>query len=242
MKVLRKKFQVAEFKQIDSKTGQFIGSASVYDILDQGSDVVVNGSFSKSLIDWKNAGTLPVMPWLHDMKSLAGEWELFDDSQKQLQGTGTTWSVGNHLGRTPTDVGNTAANLLQSSGSKMLSIGFIPTKVSYGKKDDKDARFIEEGKLLETSIVPFGMNQESHITDVKSIISQTDGKIESPKIVEEALRDAFCLTRNQAKAFMAGGYERLKLANNGDSMTKSDADGMDEIVAAVAALRLVHIS
>ena len=58
-------FEVASFKAVDAKTGQFEALVSVFGNVDMGGDRVVKGAFAKSLARWEEKGDpIPVI-WNH---------------------------------------------------------------------------------------------------------------------------------------------------------------------------------
>ena len=54
----------SQIKEVSS-SGKFAGYGSVYNVIDQGDDVVSNGAFADSLKDWEGKGSLPALLWQH---------------------------------------------------------------------------------------------------------------------------------------------------------------------------------
>ncbi|RLZ06363.1 HK97 family phage prohead protease, partial [Acinetobacter sp. 2JN-4] len=55
-----------------SDTGEFEGYASVFDVIDSYSDIVVRGAFQKSLERWAERNDLPSVLWQHQMAEPIG--------------------------------------------------------------------------------------------------------------------------------------------------------------------------
>lgn len=193
-----------------SDPGQFEGYGSVFDIIDMGDDVVMKGAFTKTLKEWNERKQLPVMPWQHNMSNLIGQWESMAEDAKGLKVVGTLWVEGNKFDQTAIEQAAVAHNLLRSNGPKQLSIGWSATKVSFGEKDGRRVRFLEEVKLWELSVVPFGMNQESDITNAKN----ADGALPSVRELEQVLRDAG-LSKSNAQTVLSKGYRALDQSDSG---------------------------
>ena len=103
-----------------------------------------------------------------------------------------------------------------------LSIGFRvnPDEVSYDKRTRK--RLIKEVELMEVSLVTFPMNPKAKIRSVK-------GEDISVREWENGLRDAFALSRSEAKVAAAAVHK---------SFGQRDADSTAELVDAIKNLTL----
>lgn len=75
-------------------------------------------------------------------------------------------------------------------------IGFNTLLAAYEERDGRDVRIIKQAELWEASLVPFGMNPEAKVTDVKSDI----------RLFEKALRDRMGLSQKEAAAVASLGY------------------------------------
>ena len=91
-----------------------------------------------------------------------------------------------------TQAGAEAYELLKMGALDGLSIGFRvnPQEVSYDKRANK--RIIKEVDLMEVSLVTFPMNPQATVRSVK-------GEQYSIREWENGLRDAFSLSRSEAK-------------------------------------------
>ena len=184
-----------------SQEGELEGLGAVFGNVDFGNDVISEGAFAKSLADWAARKQLPLMPWFHDMSTPVGDWLEMGEDSVGLRVKGRVWT-----GDKQTNESKMVHNLMVGTGPKALSVGFIATKVSWGKQDDREVRFIEEAELLELSIVPFGMNPKALITSAKSL---QDGVVPSKKDLERALK-GLGMSARQAKALISEGYNGLE--------------------------------
>ncbi|WP_122760513.1 HK97 family phage prohead protease, partial [Pseudomonas viridiflava] len=78
-----------------------------------------------------------------------------------------------------------AYELMKEGTLDSMSIGFNTLLSRYEERAGRQIRIIKEAELWEASIVPFGMNPEATITDVKSDI----------RIFEKALRERMGLSQ-----------------------------------------------
>ena len=129
-------------------------------------------------------------------------------------------SVGNL--NLKTQAGAEAYELLKMGALDGLSIGFrvIPEQVSYDKRSNK--RIIKEVDLMEISLVTFPMNPKATVHSVK-------GEEISVREWEKGLRDAFHLSRSEAKVAAVAVTK---------SFNQRDADHTTELVDAIKNLTL----
>ena len=166
--------------------GKFEGYASVFDIVDQGMDVVSPGAFRKSLDQGRNIKLL----WQHDMSKPIGVWEEIKEDEKGLF----------VRGRLLTDVqqGREANALLRAGAIDSMSIGYR-TKEAVAEGNGT-VRRLTEVDLFEISLVTFPMLPDAQVTAVKSIRTIRE--------FEKALRDAG-FSKTEAKAIAADGFKGL---------------------------------
>lgn len=137
-----------------SDPGTLEGYMSVFNVVDQGSDVVRPGAFKKTFSDWSRAKA--PMPLVAD---------------HQLSTDGVIGSVTAML-----EDGKGAKVKARFSGvakaqevrQKMLeghlsgmSFTYQPIKYSFGQIDGKEVRYLEEVKVFEATVTPFPMNVEA---------------------------------------------------------------------------------
>jgi len=166
--------------------GKFEGYASVFDIVDQGMDVVSPGAFRRSLDSGKNVKLL----WQHDMASPIGVWEEIKEDEKGLF----------VKGRLLNDVqqGREANALMRAGAIDSMSIGYR-TKEAVAEGNGS-VRRLTEVDLFEISLVTFPMLPDAQVTAVKSIKTIRD--------FEKSLRDAG-FSKREAKAIAADGFKGL---------------------------------
>jgi len=198
-----------ELKSV-SDTGEFEGYGSVFGVKDSYGDIVVPGAFQKSLDNWRTKSRYPAMLWQHQMAEPIG---VYTDMKED--------GVGLYLkGRLLIDDDPLAkrAHAHMKAGSLTgLSIGYVLRDWEYSK--DKEAWLLKEIDLWEVSPVTFPSNDEARVSDVKSAFAR--GETPTPKSIERVLRDVG-LSRSQAKAFMAEGYDALNL-RDAEDVTLLDA-------------------
>jgi HK97 family phage prohead protease len=140
-----------QVKSLDEQ-GRFSGLASVYNVVDLGSDVVVPGAFQKTLQD--RGGEIPIL-FAHDSRQPVGLGKLSD--------TAAGLAIEGQL---VLDVGKAkeAYSLLKAKVLRGLSIGYDTVK-----SDMKDGvRYLRELKLFEVSLVVMPMNQLAVVSAVKT--------------------------------------------------------------------------
>jgi uncharacterized protein len=168
-----------ELKSLD-ETGIFEGRLSVYDIVDEGGDVVERGAFTKTLSEGNR--TIPLL-WAHDTQQPIGTLELHDSPTALMA-----------KGRLVLDVpkAKEAYALMKAGALRGLSIGYKVIKQIPGDS----VRRLKELRLYEGSLVSTPMNLQAVITGVK----QQGGDVDN----DEALQ-AFRNASRDLKDF----YERV---------------------------------
>ena len=159
-----------ELKEIN-EDGTIIGYGAVFDVKDNGGDIITKGAFSRSL----NTGKKVKMLWQHKRDEPIGVWNEInsDDNGLLLKGQLAL----------ETQQGRETYALLKMGALEGLSIGFIPVQVDF---DEKGTRLLQEVNLKEVSIVTFPMNEEANVLAVKS--DQPELNIDQLKEVSEFIR------------------------------------------------------
>lgn len=162
--------------------GEFEGYGSVFGNKDLGNDVIEKGAFSKSLRKRKAKGVKLLYQHKSDMPI-----GVFDEIKEDEHGLVVKGRLA-----LKTQAGAEAYELLKMGALDGLSIGFRvnPQEVSYDKRANK--RIIKEVDLMEVSLVTFPMNPQATVRSVK-------GEQYSIREWENGLRDAFSLSRSEAK-------------------------------------------
>lgn len=179
-----------ELKSPPDAQGVFEGYASVFDIVDQGADVVARGAFTKSLGMRK-----PKMLWQHSMADPIGVW---DEVREDGQGLYVKGRLLDEVQK-----GREALALLKAGAIDGMSIGYV-TKQAQTEAGGRVRKLVEVD-LYEVSIVTNPMLPAAKITSVKS----EDGFFDI-RLLERSLRDVCGLSQSEAKALLADGFKALK--------------------------------
>jgi hypothetical protein len=166
----------------DKNYGTFEGYGSVFGNKDLGNDVIEAGAFAKSLKKRKPQNVKLLYQHKSDMPI-----GVFDEIREDAHGLVVKGRLA-----LKTQAGAEAYELLKMGALDGLSIGFRvnPKEVSYDKRGNK--RIIKEVDLMEVSLVTFPMNPQATVRSVK-------GEEISIREWENGLRDAFSLSRSEAK-------------------------------------------
>lgn len=183
------KFQDGKFeiKEVTA-TGTFSGYGNVYDVADQGDDIVASGAFAESLKEWAAKGRMPAMLWQHNSRQPIGAYQSMKEDSTGLLVEGKL--------AMKTQLGAEAYELMKMDAISGLSIGFQTREDSYDQK--LGIRTIKKGDLYECSLVTFPMNDDSRVAAVKTIeeIGDLSG-------FELYLREVGGVSRSQAKALVS---------------------------------------
>lgn len=183
-----------EFKS-EGGDGKIVGYGAFYNNVDQGYDVLHNGSFSEINRSIK---------MLYQHNELIGSWDNVREDQNGLIVEGTI--------NTKTSLGADAYELAKAGDLTDLSVGF-KTKEYYF--DDKDNRHITKADLYEVSLVSFPMNEKANIVSVKS------EDIHNERDFENALRE-LGYSNKEAKHIANFGYKSLQVKKDTGELVKFD--------------------
>jgi len=176
--------------------GTFSGYASVFDVIDQGRDVVMKGAFAKTIRDIEASGRpLPVL-WQHDSYNPIGIITLMKEDERGLYVEGKL--------ALDAPQGAAALSLLQMGAISGMSIGYITTK--WSADEETGVRSLIELELWEISLVTFPMNEAARVEAVKSKLE--DGKLPTLVEFEDFLRESG-FTKSQATAIASKGLKPL---------------------------------
>jgi len=166
----------------DEEKGTFEGYGSIFNNKDLGNDVVVNGAFQKSL---RRTGPKGVkLLYQHKSDMPIGVFESIKEDQDGLKVKGRL-ALGTQAGRE-------AYELMKMGALDGLSIGFRVAPKGQEYDSRRKRRYIKEVELMEISLVTFPMNPKARVRSVK-------GEELSIREWEGGLRDAFSLSRSEAK-------------------------------------------
>lgn len=161
-------FQV---KAVNDELGLIEAYGSVFDIPDEGDDVVRPGAFkrtiqnSKARVQAGKAKFLAVMLWQHDPHQPIGGWTDLEEDAHGLKCTGQIILT--------TQLGREVYELIKAGVINEFSIGY--DILSGGASYDKSTgyRNLKELRLWEISPVTFAMQPEALLTGVKSACGST---------------------------------------------------------------------
>lgn len=142
-------------KHIDDK-GNFAGYASVFNVVDNQNDMMLEGAFAATLADGKQQVKLL---WQHNMDEPIGVFTLLREDARGLYVEG----------RLLLDVqrAKEAHALLKAGAIAGLSIGYVP--IDYRIDPLTGVRLLEEVALYEISLVTFPANAEATVHAVKQV-------------------------------------------------------------------------
>lgn len=175
-----------EVKASDDQ-GNFEGYAAVFNNVDLGDDVILPGAFIK--VKTTRAGRLK-LALFHDLTRLVGSADFTQDSHGLYIKGKVNLAVS---------YARDAYELMKEGTLDSMSIGFNTILAAYEEREGRTIRIIKQAELWEASLVPFGMNPEAQVTDVKSDI----------RIFEKALRDRMGLSQKEAAAVASLGYSAV---------------------------------
>lgn len=152
--------------------GEIEGYALTYGNVDQGGDICLKGCATNSLR--KRPANKVKMLLGHDSSIIIGKWTDFIDDEKGLLGKGRLFLN--------IQKGRETYELLKEDAIDGLSIGYRTIKDAWD--GDRQARLLEEIDMREVSVVPFPMNEQAIVTNVKAAQD-----IKTKRQFEEFLRD-----------------------------------------------------
>ena len=205
---------VMEFKA-GAEPGSFTGYGAVFENLDDGSDIIKSGAFTK--IRTKSNGKIRI-PLYHDMSRVVGEGEVVQDGK----GLAVKGTLNMNL-----SYAQDAYELMKDGTLDAMSVGFSVLPKGSEWTDDYSVRTITKAELWEVSIVPFGMNRKAKIRSVKSA-----GQIQTIRDFEAHLRE-FGYSQREAKAIASGGFGALHRDGGGSGDHRDGDDHASEMLAAL---------
>ena len=205
--------------EANKEYGEFEGYASVFNNTDLGNDVIKTGAFKKSL---RKRGVKGVkLLYQHKTDMPIGIFEEIKEDEHGLMVKGKL--------ALKTQAGQEAYELLKMGALDAMSIGFRanPDEVSYDKRTNK--RMIGEVDLMEISLVTFPMNPQAKVRSVK-------GEEVSIREWENGMRDAFSLSRSEAKVAAKAVHEVFEAKDTSEKLDVVEANA--ELVDALKNLTL----
>ncbi|MEY2687449.1 MAG: hypothetical protein RL375_1647, partial [Pseudomonadota bacterium] len=175
-----------ELKSIGPR--EFEGYGSIFGNEDLGGDIVVPGAFAKTMAEHKDAGTMPLMYWMHQPDQVPGVWLDMQEDRKGLYVRGEL--VDTQLGR---DV----RTLLQKNAVRGLSIGYRPVDTDW----HGSSRLLKQVQLAEVSIVSQAMNPLAKVEAIKARLSADGEYVPTQREFEEHFRKMGC-SKNVARTLI----------------------------------------
>ncbi len=199
--------------------GEFEGYASVFENTDLGNDVIKTGAFRKSIRRRGKKGVKLLYQHKSDMPIGVFDSIKEDDNGLYVKGRLALKSTA----------GRDAYELLKMGALDGMSIGFRanPESVTYDKRSRK--RMIGEVDLMEISLVTFPMNPKATVMSVK-------GEVVSIREWENGMRDAFNLSRSEAKMAAKAVHHVFEEKSNSERL--QDMESKTELVDAIKNLTL----
>lgn len=199
--LLHKSFAL-DLKKEPDEDGYFEGYASVFDVVDQGMDVVTRGAFTKSL----GSGRKIKMLWQHDKSQPIGVW---DEAREDERGLFVKGRISKDVAK-----GREAMALMRMGALDSMSIGYRTIKAA--QEGNGSVRRLLELDLMEISLVTFPMLEVATVTAVKSIKTIRD--------FEAFLRDAG-YSRKEATAVALHGFKAIDGQREAGAV-EADNEGM----------------
>lgn len=195
-----------EIKEV-GLSGTFSGYGNIYDVIDQGDDIVQAGAFADSLKGLAAKGRMPALLWQHDSREPIGAYTSVKEDSTGLFVAGQLCM--------DTQRGAEAYALLKMKAVSGMSIGFLTRADTYDQKTG--IRTITKADLWECSIVTFPMNDDSRVSSIKAF-----DEIVDLKSAEHYLRESGSFSRSEATAIVA----RIKSLGQRDSGVDEEAKAL----------------
>lgn len=208
-----------ELKADGGDTGKFTGYGAVFNNVDLGQDVILEGAFES--VRTTSKGDLRLALY-HDLRQLVGnaKYEM-DEHGLRIDGQMNM----------DVSYARDAYYLMKNHTLDGMSVGFniLEGGSQWREGDDGESvRIISKAELWEVSIVPFGMNPDALIDSVKTGVNTV-------REFEHFLtKNGY--SRREAKAIASGGYGALQREAGGS--LKASGTLADELKDAITAFNI----
>ena len=179
-----------------SDDGTFTGYGSVFNITDQGGDVVESGAFGKSLKTWQDSGRVVPVLWQHRSGEPIGSWNSLSEDNHGLIGKAALWVEDAPYAKI-------AYKGMKEKTITGLSIGYHVKRESLDRKAGINR--LHELELVEISVVTNPMNDAARVDSVKSKLLAGDKP--TLREFEELLREKG-FSRSEAESIAAHGFKQ----------------------------------
>lgn len=213
-----------------SEDGTFEGYASTFGgSPDSYGDVIAPGAFAETLAEHRRAGTMPMMFFGHDMRTLPiGDWIEMAEDGKGL------WAKGRI--ELEDDFGARVYLAMKKKRVRGLSIGYsIPAGGAEPDQKRTGVTILKKIRLVEVSVVNNPANKRSLVETVKSDRMEEfarrlrDGNPMPIKEFEDILREAG-VPKSMATQIASVGYAKATLG-------EPEGEKADDATAFLTALR-----
>lgn len=194
--------------------GSFSGYASTFGNVDSYGDIVMPGSFIKSLS--VRPPQKVKMLWQHDSAQPIGVWNTIQEDSKGLFVKG---KILKEIAK-----GAEAYALMKEGVIDSMSIGYMTMESEYTKNG---TRQLKELGLMEVSLVTFPANDQATVTSLKEL---------NPRELEKSLRDEGFSWASATKA-VALFREHLRDGGANVDIGPRDEDAATQTATLAAALR-----
>lgn len=194
--------------EVAAQDGTFSGYASVFNVVDQGKDIVMPTAFDASFNEGMRK---PKMLWQHNPNQPCGVWQKMTKDEHGLKVEGKLLLDSIY--------GKEVYALLHGGAVDGLSIGYKTEDYDFQELNGETVRRILKATLWEVSVVTFPMNTEALVTDVK--------QLQGPREVEQLLHKAG-VPGNFAKLVALYGFDEAKRRLSSDQR-EVDAEGKKQL-------------
>lgn len=163
---LERLFVPVEWKMVEGEEDTVEGHASIFNIIDEGDDIVDPGAFTKTLAERIPKNLVKFID--------SHIWDCFHTLGSVKSGGEDTQGMffKAKISKAPS-AQDTKIKMLEGHIDR-LSFGYDPIIVSWEKRGEKMIRHLKEVKLFEITACPIAMNDMAMITAVKSITPYQD--------------------------------------------------------------------
>lgn len=161
-------FKSFALKDANVESRKISGYASVFNVVDKVGDMIIKGSFAKSISErgpQSNANDKIILLWQHDQREPLGRLTKIEETDEGLYFEAVLDEI---------ELADRALKQLESGTLNQFSIGFSYDWEKCEYDSEKDCNVIKELKLYEISIVSIGCNGATRYLGLKSVEEYED--------------------------------------------------------------------